>query len=61
MQLATGQLTAKGFEESVELGKMLKKKYIDDLKLISPAIDLSQVYVRSTNITRSVVVMMMVK
>ena len=38
----------------MELGKTLKKKYIDDLKLISPSIDLSQVYVRSTNITRSV-------
>ena len=47
-----GQLTVKGYSDSLAVGRAFKKLYIDDVHLVDPALDLTQIYVRSTNITR---------
>ncbi|ORX78455.1 phosphoglycerate mutase-like protein [Anaeromyces robustus] len=47
-----GQLTQRGSEQHVELGKALKEIYVDKLKFIDEK-SLSDLYVRSTNVLRT--------
>uniref|UniRef100_A0A3B4A5N3 Uncharacterized protein n=1 Tax=Periophthalmus magnuspinnatus TaxID=409849 RepID=A0A3B4A5N3_9GOBI len=49
-----GQLTTLGMQQLYELGKRLRQRYIEDSPFLSPAFSPSEVYVRSTNIWRTI-------
>ncbi|KAK7939252.1 hypothetical protein WMY93_002578 [Mugilogobius chulae] len=49
-----GQLTTLGMQQLYELGKRLRKTYIEDSLFLSPAFSPAEVYVRSTNIWRTI-------
>lgn len=49
-----GQLTTVGMQQLYELGKRLRQRYIEDSSLLSPAFSPAEVYVRSTNIWRTI-------
>lgn len=49
-----GQLTTVGMQQLYELGKRLRQRYIEDGSLLSPAFSPAEVYVRSTNIWRTI-------
>ncbi|XP_065063737.1 lysophosphatidic acid phosphatase type 6-like [Rhopilema esculentum] len=49
-----GQLTKIGQEQMYQLGKAYRKRYVEELGLLSPDYNHEQVYVRSTNIKRTI-------
>ncbi|KAJ0070248.1 hypothetical protein NL108_007597, partial [Boleophthalmus pectinirostris] len=49
-----GQLTTLGMQQLYELGKRLRQRYIEDSPFLSPAFSPAEVYVRSTNIWRTI-------
>ncbi|GAV09221.1 hypothetical protein RvY_18796 [Ramazzottius varieornatus] len=49
-----GQLTLPGKRQMYQLGQRLRKEYINDQKFLSPSYSSKEVYVRSTNITRTI-------
>ena len=48
-----GQLTAKGMQQHFELGSKLRKRYIEELKLLGEVYHPKSVYVRSTDTDRT--------
>ncbi|VBB33240.1 unnamed protein product, partial [Acanthocheilonema viteae] len=50
-----GQLTPEGMMQHVKLGKIIYKRYVNLLKFLSPYYDARQIYVRSTNVNRTLV------
>ncbi|XP_055335853.1 lysophosphatidic acid phosphatase type 6-like [Paramacrobiotus metropolitanus] len=49
-----GQLTKTGKLQMYELGQRYRKQYIEDRRLVRPIFDATQVYIRSTNMTRTI-------
>uniref|UniRef100_A0A914Y128 acid phosphatase n=1 Tax=Panagrolaimus superbus TaxID=310955 RepID=A0A914Y128_9BILA len=50
-----GQLSPKGMEQHVYLGRnRLKARYIDELKFLSPYYNSHEIYVRSTDVNRTI-------
>ncbi len=48
----SGQLTVTGVDDAKRLGAQLRRIYIDELGLVSGALDSANVFVRSTNLKR---------
>jgi len=48
-----GELTQSGFNDQFDLGQKLREHYIDDLEFLSPTLNTSEIYVRSTDIPRT--------
>uniref|UniRef100_A0AC34FI71 Acid phosphatase n=1 Tax=Panagrolaimus sp. ES5 TaxID=591445 RepID=A0AC34FI71_9BILA len=54
-QQGWGQLSPKGMEQHVYLGRnRLKARYIDELKFLSPYYNSHEIYVRSTDVNRTI-------
>ncbi|KAI9179408.1 hypothetical protein H9P43_004727 [Blastocladiella emersonii ATCC 22665] len=51
---AQGELTAKGRAMMIDFGRSLRELYVDELGLLSPTFDPSEVHVRSTDISRTI-------
>ena len=49
-----GQLTDSGMREHLLLGKFIREKYITDTELISPQFTPSEIYIRSTDVNRTI-------
>ncbi|KAF7663056.1 hypothetical protein LDENG_00219580 [Lucifuga dentata] len=49
-----GQLTTLGMQQLYELGERLRKRYIEDSPFLSSTFSPAEVYVRSTNIVRTI-------
>ncbi|CDQ84320.1 unnamed protein product [Oncorhynchus mykiss] len=49
-----GQLTTVGMQQLYELGERLRKRYIKDTAFLNPTFSPTEVYVRSTNIVRTI-------
>lgn len=49
-----GQLTTLGMQQLYELGKRLRQRYIEERSFLFPAFNPAEVYVRSTNIWRTI-------
>ncbi|NP_001133278.1 lysophosphatidic acid phosphatase type 6 isoform X1 [Salmo salar] len=49
-----GQLTTVGMQQLYELGERLRKRYIQDTAFLNPTFSPTEVYVRSTNIVRTI-------
>ncbi|KAJ8388513.1 hypothetical protein AAFF_G00132270 [Aldrovandia affinis] len=49
-----GQLTTVGMQQLYALGEKLRKRYIDDVPFLMPEFHPAEVYVRSTNIVRTI-------
>nr|XP_006639159.1 PREDICTED: lysophosphatidic acid phosphatase type 6 [Lepisosteus oculatus] len=49
-----GQLTTLGMQQLYDLGKRMRETYIEKLHFLSPAFTPAEVYVRSTNIIRTI-------
>jgi hypothetical protein len=49
-----GQLTSKGRDQHFDLGKQYRKLYVDTYKLLPPSINPGDIWVRSTDIPRTV-------
>uniref|UniRef100_A0A6Q2X7K5 Acid phosphatase 6, lysophosphatidic n=1 Tax=Esox lucius TaxID=8010 RepID=A0A6Q2X7K5_ESOLU len=49
-----GQLTTVGMQQLYELGERLRKRYIQDMAFLNPTFSPAEVYVRSTNIVRTI-------
>ena len=50
-----GELTTVGMREHFLLGRQLREKYINQEKLLQPFFDPSEVYIRSTDVNRTIV------
>ncbi|XP_034041858.1 lysophosphatidic acid phosphatase type 6 isoform X2 [Thalassophryne amazonica] len=50
----SGQLTALGMQQLYELGMMLRTRYVTEIPFLSTNFSTSEVYVRSTNIERTI-------
>ncbi|OQV26148.1 Lysophosphatidic acid phosphatase type 6 [Hypsibius exemplaris] len=49
-----GQLTSPGKQQLYDLGQRLRKEYVDEKKLIPGIYNANDIYIRSTNITRTI-------
>ncbi|KAM9343506.1 lysophosphatidic acid phosphatase type 6 [Pholidichthys leucotaenia] len=49
-----GQLTTLGKQQLYELGKKLRQRYVEDSQFLSSSFNPAEVYVRSTNIVRTI-------
>ncbi|XP_001633091.2 lysophosphatidic acid phosphatase type 6 isoform X2 [Nematostella vectensis] len=49
-----GELTKVGQQQTFDLGRTLQKRYVDDIKLLSPVFTPHEVYIRSTNVPRTI-------
>ncbi|KAG9271024.1 lysophosphatidic acid phosphatase type 6 [Astyanax mexicanus] len=49
-----GQLTTVGMQQLYDLGVRLRKRYIQDVAFLTPAFSNKEVYIRSTNIIRTI-------
>lgn len=52
--VGTGKLTPSGMRQHYLLGRFLRKKYIDDMKFLSPTYKREELHVSSTHIERTV-------
>ncbi|KAF8360825.1 pho-4, partial [Pristionchus pacificus] len=50
-----GQLSPEGMRQHFELGRKLRKRYVDDFKLLSPAYTAKEVYFRATDLNRTLI------
>ncbi|VDN05220.1 unnamed protein product [Thelazia callipaeda] len=48
-----GQLTAEGMAQHVKLGKIIYNRYVKELKFLSPLYNANEIYVRSTDVNRT--------
>eukprot|EP01112_Ceratiomyxa_fruticulosa_P000149 TRINITY_DN1016_c0_g1_i1.p1 TRINITY_DN1016_c0_g1~~TRINITY_DN1016_c0_g1_i1.p1 ORF type:complete len:424 (+),score=67.74 TRINITY_DN1016_c0_g1_i1:307-1578(+) len=51
---ALGQLTNKGYDQHVALGQQLRKLYVDTYKFLSPNFDPTEIWLRSTDVPRTI-------
>jgi hypothetical protein len=51
---AIGQLTEKGLNQTIELGKELRALYVDQYGFLPPSFDPNLIYIRSTNVPRTI-------
>ncbi|KAH7706172.1 histidine acid phosphatase [Aphelenchoides avenae] len=49
-----GALTLEGMEQQMELGKLLRKRYMDDVPFLSRQLNNSEIYIRSTDVPRTI-------
>ncbi|KAI1727298.1 histidine phosphatase superfamily (branch 2) domain-containing protein [Ditylenchus destructor] len=49
-----GQLTTLGMAQQVQLGKFLRKRYMDELKFLSPRYRANEIYITSTDTNRTI-------
>ncbi|XP_072541330.1 lysophosphatidic acid phosphatase type 6 [Salminus brasiliensis] len=49
-----GQLTTLGMQQMYDLGVRLRKRYIQDMAFLTPSFSNQEVYIRSTNIVRTI-------
>eukprot|EP01133_Synstelium_polycarpum_P003485 gene3485-3980_t len=48
-----GQLTQLGFEQHLQVGSVFRELYVNKYQLLSPTLDLSEIWVRSTDVPRT--------
>ncbi|CAD6191790.1 unnamed protein product [Caenorhabditis auriculariae] len=50
-----GQLSPKGMTQHFKLGKLLRSRYIESMKFLPPVYDSKKIYIRSTDVNRTII------